>query len=110
MSLIQIWDVVEQGDIGCTRGGGSDARAVFSGAGLLYASSARFKTPSRQGSYQFPSEMELFVVLHDVGSQKRCSADVDRCLFLLFFLITIVSLVLLTLSTSLESLHVSVQS
>uniref|UniRef100_A0A671TD78 Complement component c3b, tandem duplicate 1 n=1 Tax=Sparus aurata TaxID=8175 RepID=A0A671TD78_SPAAU len=44
----KIWDVVEQGDIGCTRGGGRDAGAVFSGAGLLYASSASFKTPSRQ--------------------------------------------------------------
>lgn len=73
MSFIQIWDVVEQGDIGCTRGGGRDAQAVFSGAGLLYASSASFKTPSRQGSYQFPSGMELFVVLYDVGPQKQVS-------------------------------------
>lgn len=87
MSFAQIWDVVEHGDIGCTRGGGSDARAVFSGAGLLYASSARFKTPSRQGSYKFPQEMELFVVLYDVGLQKH------MCLCLLFILITIFFLV-----------------
>ena len=87
MSFAQIWDVVEHGDIGCTRGGGSDARAVFSGAGLLYASSARFKTPSRQGSYEFPQEKELFVVLCDVGLQKH------MCLCLLFILITIFFLV-----------------
>lgn len=46
----QIWDVVEGGDMGCTRGGGRDASMVFSDAGLLYASSARFYTQTRQGS------------------------------------------------------------
>lgn len=46
----QIWDVVEHGDIGCTRGGGRDASMVFSDAGLLYASSAGFQTQTRQGS------------------------------------------------------------
>ncbi|XP_034756642.1 complement C3-like isoform X2 [Etheostoma cragini] len=44
----KIWGVVEQGDIGCTRGGGRDAKAVFSEAGLLYASSAGFQTTTRQ--------------------------------------------------------------
>ncbi|XP_035515263.1 venom factor-like [Morone saxatilis] len=44
----KIWDVVEHGDIGCTRGGGRDATAVFSDAGLLYASSAGFRTQTRQ--------------------------------------------------------------
>uniref|UniRef100_H3CLD7 Complement component c3b, tandem duplicate 2 n=1 Tax=Tetraodon nigroviridis TaxID=99883 RepID=H3CLD7_TETNG len=44
----KIWDVVEGGDMGCTRGGGRDARMVFSDAGLLYASSARFYTQTRQ--------------------------------------------------------------
>ncbi|TKS68660.1 Complement C3 [Collichthys lucidus] len=44
----KIWNVVEHGDIGCTRGGGRDATAVFSGAGLLYASNAGFKTQTRQ--------------------------------------------------------------
>uniref|UniRef100_A0A3B4ZLY2 Complement C3-like n=1 Tax=Stegastes partitus TaxID=144197 RepID=A0A3B4ZLY2_9TELE len=44
----KIWDVVEHGDIGCTHGGGRDATAVFSDAGLLYASSAGFQTQTRQ--------------------------------------------------------------
>uniref|UniRef100_A0A3B3DU03 Complement component c3b, tandem duplicate 1 n=1 Tax=Oryzias melastigma TaxID=30732 RepID=A0A3B3DU03_ORYME len=44
----KIWDVVEHGDIGCTRGGGRDASGVFVDAGLLYSSSAGFKTQTRQ--------------------------------------------------------------
>ncbi|KAM7419790.1 hypothetical protein PAMA_016741 [Pampus argenteus] len=44
----KIWDTVEHGDIGCTRGGGRDARRVFSDAGLLYTSSAGFQTQTRQ--------------------------------------------------------------
>ncbi|XP_028421447.1 complement C3 [Perca flavescens] len=44
----KIWGTVEQGDIGCSRGGGRDAKAVFSEAGLLYASSAGFQTTTRQ--------------------------------------------------------------
>nr|XP_046229928.1 complement C3-like isoform X2 [Scatophagus argus] len=50
----KIWDVVEHGDIGCTRGGGRDATSVFSDAGLLYVSSAGFKTRVRQ-DLQCPS-------------------------------------------------------
>lgn len=48
----QIWGAVEQGDIGCSRGGGRDAKEVFSEAGLLYASSAGFQTTTRQGTYE----------------------------------------------------------
>ncbi|KAM7010094.1 complement C3-like [Tautogolabrus adspersus] len=44
----KLWDVVEHRDIGCTHGGGRDARAVFSDAGLLFSSSAGFKTQTRQ--------------------------------------------------------------
>ncbi|XP_070684604.1 venom factor-like [Pempheris klunzingeri] len=44
----KIWDMVEHGDIGCTRGGGLEAQAVFSDAGLLYSSSAGFTTQPRQ--------------------------------------------------------------
>ncbi|KAM4584772.1 complement C3-like [Odontesthes bonariensis] len=44
----KIWDVVEHGDIGCTKGGGRDATSVFTDAGLLYSSSAGFKTKTRQ--------------------------------------------------------------
>lgn len=48
----QIWDVVEQGDIGCTQGGGQDASGVFTDAGLLYASSAGHKTQTRHSKYE----------------------------------------------------------
>ncbi|XP_054865859.1 A.superbus venom factor 2-like isoform X2 [Amphiprion ocellaris] len=44
----KVWDVVEHGDIGCTHGGGRDAKGVFSDAGLLYSSSTGFKTTTRQ--------------------------------------------------------------
>ncbi|XP_041641340.1 complement C3-like isoform X2 [Cheilinus undulatus] len=44
----KLWDVVEHRDFGCTRGGGSDPRAVFSDAGLLFSSSVGLKTPTRQ--------------------------------------------------------------
>ncbi|XP_053275525.1 complement C3 [Pleuronectes platessa] len=44
----KMWNTVENGDFGCTRGGGLDARGVFSDAGLLFSSSAGFKTRPRQ--------------------------------------------------------------
>ncbi|XP_012771234.3 complement C3b.1 [Maylandia zebra] len=44
----KIWDVVEHGDIGCTRGGGRDANGVFQDAGLLFSSSRGFQTPNRK--------------------------------------------------------------
>ncbi|XP_041838364.1 complement C3-like [Melanotaenia boesemani] len=44
----KIWDTVEHGDIGCTRGGGRDATGVFADAGLLYMSSAGFQTQARE--------------------------------------------------------------
>uniref|UniRef100_A0A4W6EED3 Complement component c3b, tandem duplicate 2 n=1 Tax=Lates calcarifer TaxID=8187 RepID=A0A4W6EED3_LATCA len=44
----KIWEVVEHGDIGCTHGGGRDVGGVFTDAGLLFASSAGFKTQTRQ--------------------------------------------------------------
>ncbi|RVE75945.1 hypothetical protein OJAV_G00003930 [Oryzias javanicus] len=54
----KIWDVVEHGDMGCTRGGGRDSSGVFVDAGILYSSSAGFKTPTRQ-------------VLHCAGGARR---------------------------------------
>ncbi|KAM4611258.1 venom factor-like [Polymixia lowei] len=44
----KIWDVVEKGDIGCTRGGGRDGLRVFTDAGLLFTSSSGAKTQIRQ--------------------------------------------------------------
>lgn len=51
--LAQVWDVVEHGDFGCTRGGGRDAKGVFTDAGLLFASSTGVKTQIRQGQNHF---------------------------------------------------------
>ncbi|XP_024914124.1 complement C3-like [Cynoglossus semilaevis] len=44
----KLWNMVEQGDIGCTRGGGIDAKGVFTDAGLSVSSSTGFSTKSRQ--------------------------------------------------------------
>ncbi|XP_071384057.1 venom factor-like [Centroberyx affinis] len=44
----KIWDVVEKGDIGCTRGRGPDSMTVFTDAGLLFASSSGLNTIPRQ--------------------------------------------------------------
>ncbi|KAM6940226.1 complement C3-like [Xenentodon cancila] len=49
----KIWDIVEHGDIGCSRGGGQSAAGVFTDAGLLYVSNMGFQTPTRQ-SLQCP--------------------------------------------------------
>lgn len=46
---VQILDVVEKADIGCTQGGGENAKMVFSDAGLLFGSSGGLKTDVRQG-------------------------------------------------------------
>lgn len=47
--LAQVWDVVENGDFGCTRGGGKDAKGVFTDAGLQFTSSTGVKTKLREG-------------------------------------------------------------
>ncbi|XP_060943930.1 complement C3-like [Limanda limanda] len=44
----KMWNTVENGDFGCTRGGGQNAMGVFSDAGLLFSSSAGFKTSARK--------------------------------------------------------------
>ncbi|XP_054634136.1 complement C3-like [Dunckerocampus dactyliophorus] len=43
----KMWDIVEHGDMGCTRGGGINAKGVFKDAGLMFSSSTGFKTDSR---------------------------------------------------------------
>ncbi|XP_051940569.1 complement C3-like, partial [Hippocampus zosterae] len=43
----KLWDTVEQGDLGCTRGGGINAKKLFQNAGLLYSSSTGFRTETR---------------------------------------------------------------
>lgn len=82
----KIWNTVERGDIGCTRGGGRDAAAVFSDAGLLYASSAGFTTGTRQalqcqGSARRRRSAELLQRKAQLEShykeklQRRCCKD-----------------------------------
>lgn len=44
----KIWGVVEQGDLGCSRGGGITAKGVFSDAGLMFFTDSGFKTNFRQ--------------------------------------------------------------
>ncbi|KAL3066308.1 hypothetical protein OYC64_016295 [Pagothenia borchgrevinki] len=44
----KIWGAVEDRDFGCTRGGGQNALAVFSDAGLLFSSSIGLQTETRQ--------------------------------------------------------------
>ncbi|XP_075871782.1 complement C3-like isoform X2 [Nelusetta ayraudi] len=44
----KILDVVQKADIGCTQGGGENAKLVFSDAGLLFGSSGGLKTDVRQ--------------------------------------------------------------
>ncbi|XP_037103939.1 complement C3-like isoform X2 [Syngnathus acus] len=44
----KVWETVERGDLGCTRGGGGDARRLFGDAGLLYASSTGVRTDTRK--------------------------------------------------------------
>ncbi|XP_061686699.1 complement C3-like [Syngnathoides biaculeatus] len=44
----KMWETVEHGDLGCTRGGGINAKRLFQDAGLLYASNAGFTTDPRK--------------------------------------------------------------
>ncbi|XP_071384060.1 complement C3-like [Centroberyx affinis] len=82
----KIWDVVEKGDIGCTRGGGRDNMRVFTDAGLLFASSSGVKTQTRQalqclGSARRRRSAEQLQRRHQLEShykeklQRRCCKD-----------------------------------
>ncbi|CAJ1052901.1 complement C3-like [Xyrichtys novacula] len=82
----KLWDVVEHGDFGCKQGGGKDAKAVFSDAGLLFSSSGGLKTETRQalkcpGSARRRRSAELLkkkAQLEDYYKEKlqhRCCKD-----------------------------------
>ncbi|XP_029948737.1 venom factor-like [Salarias fasciatus] len=82
----KIWDVVERGDMGCTRGGGRDASRVFSDAGVLYSSSRGFRTHTRQALQcpgnsrrrRSPEQMQRKVQLENHYKEKllrRCCKD-----------------------------------
>ncbi|VFV25008.1 Hypothetical predicted protein, partial [Lynx pardinus] len=46
-ALPQIWNVVENADIGCTPGGGKDYAGVFTDAGLAFQTNTNLQTPDR---------------------------------------------------------------
>lgn len=48
-SHLQIWDVVEKADIGCTPGSGKDYAGVFMDAGLAFKTSDGLQTEQRKG-------------------------------------------------------------
>lgn len=56
---LQIWDIVEKYDTGCTPGGGRDGLSVFSDAGLLFESSTASGTAYRQGKASDPPSFAL---------------------------------------------------
>ncbi|XP_061563254.1 complement C3-like [Cololabis saira] len=82
----KIWDTVEHGDVGCTKGGGRNAAGVFTDAGLLYVSNMGFQTPTRQalqcpGSARRRRSAELLKRKTELEShykeklQRRCCKD-----------------------------------
>lgn len=46
---LQVWDVVEKADIGCTPGSGKDFAGVFMDAGLAFKTSQGLQTEQRAG-------------------------------------------------------------
>lgn len=58
---IQIWDIVEKYDTGCTAGGGKDSINVFYDAGLLFESNLVPGTNYRKGETQ--TQTQLFISL-----------------------------------------------
>ena len=80
LTFLQIWGTVEQGDIGCSRGGGKNAKAVFSDAGLHYSSSTGFKTDTRQGNY-----LSFYNILQKQRLFFRCKQYVELTLICMLF-------------------------
>ena len=50
-NFLQIWDVVEKHDTGCTPGSGQNSMWVFYDAGLVFQSSLAGGTAERSGNY-----------------------------------------------------------
>lgn len=46
---LQIWDVVEKADIGCTPGSGKNYAGVFMDAGLTFKTNQGLQTDQREG-------------------------------------------------------------
>lgn len=68
MILIQIWDIVEKYDTGCTAGGGRDSMNVFYDAGLLFESNLVPGTNYRKGETLTSTSVEphgsIYTALH----------------------------------------------
>uniref|UniRef100_A0A8C5DA84 Complement component c3b, tandem duplicate 2 n=1 Tax=Gouania willdenowi TaxID=441366 RepID=A0A8C5DA84_GOUWI len=80
----KIWNTVEHGDIGCTHGGGRDALAVFTDAGLFYSSNGGLKTVNRNvmqcpGTSRSRRSAERLQQKAQLGKceelQRRCCRD-----------------------------------
>ena len=71
---LQVWDVVEKEDTGCTPGGGEDSMNVFYDAGLLFQSDL-IGTADRQGT---PNANCHFLSLHRRVSSCVCGGG-DIC-------------------------------
>lgn len=59
MSNLQVWDIVEKYDTGCTPGGGKDSMSVFFDAGLLFESNTASGTVYRQGDNRIPYSLPV---------------------------------------------------
>ncbi|XP_067272244.1 complement component c3b, tandem duplicate 2 [Pseudorasbora parva] len=80
----KVWEVVGQGDMGCTSGGGSNNMGVFSDAGLMFYSSTGGSTDykkdcsSRSRRRRSVAQLQLREQLEKVYSDKllqRCCVD-----------------------------------
>ncbi|KAJ8397347.1 hypothetical protein AAFF_G00438960 [Aldrovandia affinis] len=75
----KIWDMVEERDMGCTRGGGKDSMDIFNNAGLLFCSTGT-KTMPRQNhlcSYETQPRDRRAVTLKEFKHQLESSYDAD---------------------------------
>ena len=59
---LQVWDVVEKADTGCTPGGGKDSMSVFYDAGLLFQSNL-IGTADRHGTQTLSPIIGFFLWL-----------------------------------------------
>uniref|UniRef100_A0A8C9T2I9 Complement C3 n=1 Tax=Scleropages formosus TaxID=113540 RepID=A0A8C9T2I9_SCLFO len=80
---IQIWDIVEKHDVGCTAGSGQNSMEVFYDAGLMFLSNGNVETRSRSESqYSVPLMKECCMDgmrdnLMDLSCERRSQYIID---------------------------------
>lgn len=62
---LQIWDVVEKADIGCTPGSGKNYAGVFMDAGLAFKTSQGLQTDQRAGEKRDKGSTQEGICLQD---------------------------------------------